>query len=583
MNEPKAEATPKPKRPPKPKPECRADCVIKLPTCRPDCLGHVMQRKPGQIGYAVEKAEALHAWKARQQPKRPAKPRNHNPTDGRFLPGGLDADRDVAEFCGKTPLEVLRQYFPHLAGESRAAWHVFLKAAFNEPLDDAERAIYESCTGRTSEFEEAVREIWLICGRRAGKSEIVAFLAVYLACFRKYTRSRGEKIIGMVLAADREQAGVIMNYISEMLHSHKRLEALIARRGSQFRETQKSITLTTGITIRVNTSNYRRVRGYTIAFVLCDEIAFWETEDAANPDHEVLKALRPALGTTRGMLICLSSPYWEKGELYKAHQRHYGRNDSKVLAWKAPTRVMNPTFPQEDVDAAYEEDFAAADAEYGANFRSDVQALFDSKVIAEVLSDEAERPPKPGVTYRAFVDPAGGSGQDSMTLAIAHTEGDVEVLDCVRERKPPFNPDDTTKEFAEVIKSYRVSTVKGDRYAGEWPRERFRAYQIEYEVSDRTKNEIYKAVLPLVNGRRVDMVMNKRMVVQMQSLERRTGRGGKDIIDHPKNGHDDIINAAAGALVSGSTGVQYRVRCVGAEDDKRADGRATEVELRSAA
>jgi len=72
------------------------------------------------------------------------------------------------------------------------------------------------------------------------------------------------------------------------------------------------------------------------------------------------------------------------------------------------------------------------------------------------------------------------------------------------------------------------------------------------------------------------------MVVQMQTLERKTGRGGKDIIDHPKNGHDDIINAAAGALVSGSTGVKYRVRCVGA-DEERGDGRATEVQLPNAA
>lgn len=571
---------------------CDGNCIIKEPTCREDCLGFVMTKRPGQLGYKTEKAKAEKAWRERQpKPKRSKHARNHNPTDGRFLPGELDVGPDVAEFRDKTPLQVLRQYFPHLAEKSREAWHVFLAAAFGEQLDDDQKKIFESCTGRTEEFLDAVREIWLICGRRAGKSEIVAFLAVYLACFRTYKRSKGEKIIGMVLAADREQAGVIMNYISEMLHSHKRLEALIARRGTQFRETQKSITLTTGITIRVNTSNYRRVRGYTIAFVLCDEIAFWESEDAANPDHEVLKALRPALGTTRGMLICLSSPYWEKGELYKAHQRHYGKNDSKVLVWKAPTRVMNPTFPQEDVDAAYEEDHAAADAEYGANFRSDVQALFDSKVIADVLSEEAERPPRDGVSYRAFVDPAGGSGQDSMTLGIAHTETiptdaagvpaemlgmTIEVLDCVRERKPPFNPDDTTKEFCELLKTYRVNSVKGDRYAGEWPRERFRSHGVEYEISERTKNEIYRTLLPLVNGRRVDLVTNKRMVVQMQTLERKTGRGGKDVIDHPKNGHDDLINAAAGALVSGSSSVKYRVRCVGGED-ARSDGRATEV------
>jgi hypothetical protein len=78
------------------------------------------------------------------------------------------------------------------------------------------------------------------------------------------------------------------------------------------------------------------------------------------------------------------------------------------------------------------------------------------------------------------------------------------------------------------------------------------------------------------------IVTNKRMTVQMQSLERCTGRGGKDAIDHPKNGHDDIINAAAGALVSGSTGTKYRVRCVNG-DAERQDGRATEVQLRGAA
>ena len=29
----------------------------------------------------------------------------------------------------------------------------------------------------------------------------------------------------------------------------------------------------------------------------------------------------------------------------------------------------------------------------------------------------------------------------------------------------------------------------------------------------------------------------------------RTARGGKDSVDHPPNGHDDLANAACGALV----------------------------------
>jgi hypothetical protein len=59
-----------------------------------------------------------------------------------------------------------------------------------------------------------------------------------------------------------------------------------------------------------------------------------------------------------------------------------------------------------------------------------------------------------------------------MTLAITHREGDKVVVDAVRERRPPFSPDDVVIEFAATLKSYGVGTVQGDRYGGEWPRGR---------------------------------------------------------------------------------------------------------------
>jgi hypothetical protein len=40
-----------------------------------------------------------------------------------------------------------------------------------------------------------------------------------------------------------------------------------------------------------------------------------------------------------------------------------------------------------------------------------------------------------------------------------------------------------------------------------------------------------------------------RLVAQLCALERRTARGGRDSIDHPPGAHDDVANAAAGALV----------------------------------
>ena len=41
-----------------------------------------------------------------------------------------------------------------------------------------------------------------------------------------------------------------------------------------------------------------------------------------------------------------------------------------MLVWQAPTRAMNPTVPQSIIDNAFEEDPAAAAAEYGAEFRT---------------------------------------------------------------------------------------------------------------------------------------------------------------------------------------------------------------------
>jgi hypothetical protein len=149
----------------------------------------------------------------------------------------------------------------------------------------------------------------------------------------------------------------------------------------------------------------------------------------------------------------------------------------------------------------------------------------------------------------AFVDPSGGSS-DAMTLAIAHKEGETEILDAVRERNPPFSPEAVVEEYANLIRSYRCSKVFGDRYAGEWPREQFQKRGVYYEPADKPKSEIYVDLLPLINSGAVDLLDHERMVMQLTSLERKTSRAGKDSIDHAPGAHDDIANAVAGALVT---------------------------------
>ena len=77
-----------------------------------------------------------------------------------------------------------------------------------------------------------------------------------------------------------------------------------------------------------------------------------------------------------------------------------------------------------------------------------------------------ERPPRPGVRCRAFVDPASGErkGNDSFGFGLSHEDGDLVVLDVVRWWAPPFSPAGVIEEIAALLKAYDVSTVEGDRY-----------------------------------------------------------------------------------------------------------------------
>ncbi|MER8582720.1 hypothetical protein NKG95_29135 [Mesorhizobium sp. M1423] len=431
--------------------------------------------------------------------------------------------------------------------ETYMAWFAFLAALFALPMDAAQLALYRAHTGRNEPPEEASDEAWLIVGRRGGKSFMMALIAVYLACFRSYREflAPGERATVLVIAADRKQARIIVRYVRAMLEGIPLLTKLLVNANSE------SFALSNSVTIEIGTASFRSTRGYTFAAIVGDEVAFWRTgDDSANPDFEILAAVRPGLATIPGsMLICASSPYARRGALFDAWKRYWGK-DQTPLVWKAPTRAMNPTLPQRVVDEAMESDAASAKAEYGAEWREDIEAFVRLDVVERCIRTDAQvRKPQQALlgSYVAFVDPSGGSA-DSMTLGIAHLDGDMVILDALLEERPPFSPDTVTKKFADFLKTYGISSVEGDRYAGEWPREAFRKQGIEYRLADKTRSELYLDLLPVLNNESVDLLDNPKLVNQLVGLERRVARGGRESIDHAPGGHDDIANAAAGVI-----------------------------------
>jgi len=427
------------------------------------------------------------------------------------------------------------------AGDTWNAWRALLAGFYGLELTEAELPHWQTLTGRQDAPQAAHDELYLVIGRRGGKSQCAALLAVFEACFRDHTDrlSPGEVATVLCLAADRKQARAVFRYITGLMNANPMLKRLIVR------ETAETLELSNRAVIEVGTASFRATRGYTFAAVIADEIAFWRSEDTANPDREILNAVRPGLATLNGPLIALSSPYARRGVLWEAYRRYFGKPDS-ILVAQAPTLTMNPTLPARIVEQALQRDPEAAKSEYLAEFRSDISNFITAEALEAVTRPGLLRIPfREGVTYNGFIDATGG-GSDEYTLAIGHREEDRMIIDIVEGRKGV--PASITAEYAALLRSYGVSRVHGDRYAGSWVADEFKKHGITLIYSEQPKSGLYIDCLAIINSGQVELPPDQIMLNQFQNLERRTARGGRESIDHPPGAHDDRANAVAGLV-----------------------------------
>ena len=125
-------------------------------------------------------------------------------------------------------------------------------------------------------------------------------------------------------------------------------------------------------------------------------------------------------------------------------------------------------------------------------------------------------------------------------------------------------------EFSQLLRSYNIFKVVGDRYAGGFPPEAFQRAGIRYEAATQAKSDAYRTALPMLNSGRITLPRCDRLFNQLVSLERHVARGGHDVIDHPRDQHDDLANAAMGAAVlAGSFGgytLELLARACGDDD-----------------
>lgn len=221
---------------------------------------------------------------------------------------------------------------------------------------------------------------------------------------------------------------------------------------------------------------------------------------------------------------------------------------------------MNPTLPQSVVDEALAEDLSAAKAEYLGEFRDDVAIFLPRDVIESlVVENRQELFPDRRKQYEGFVDLSGGRVDDA-ALAIAHLQGKRRVvLDYIRRWKAPHKPRRVVGEMVEDLRRYGIDRVIGDNYSAEFAKEAFEDWGVKYERAStnpwskkptakvaKPKSQLYLELLPRLTSGEIELLDNKLLIDQLAGLERRTRSGGRDIIDHGPNQHDDVAKVLAG-------------------------------------
>jgi hypothetical protein len=444
----------------------------------------------------------------------------------------------------------------NLADPSYRAWHISARLIDGDGnmLTGDDLLLASRMTQRSAFPGAPATEFYAGVGRRAGKTLFTSRLACWkLAQDYSDRLARGERAVVACIATDRAQAALLFNYARACVTDSPLLAAQLES------ETSDSLTFAHGTTLEVHTASLRSVRGRSYAAVIIDEAAFLRDAESANPDLEIIRAVRPGLVTLGGMLVVISSPYMRAGVLFNAHRRHFGNNASPALYLAGESLIFNPTLDVDAVRAAIEDDPEAGAAEWRGEFRTDLSAAFSPEWIERAVDPGVFERPRvlrlaagEPVAYHLFTDPAGGSGRDWWCTYAAHAEGEALVADAVLEIAPPFSTSEAAARVAAFVKSYGASSVRGDRYAGRWPADALAAHGVAYAESEQDRSTIYRESIPLFSSGRVRLLDHARTATQFKMLERRVSPGGKDVIDHGRGGHDDHCNACAGALLMAS-------------------------------
>lgn len=415
---------------------------------------------------------------------------------------------------------------------------------------------------------KSFQEAWYICGRRGGKSDalastIVAYEAA-LGGHESFVR-KGQPAFCFQIAQDLRMARYSLNFIRATLESSPILKKMIVQ------VTADRIDLNNGLTVAVIPPTLKAVRGYANPVSVLDEVGVWyQDSDAANPDYEIWRAVKPAQAQfPNHLLVGISSPWNKSGLLYQyADAGTDGINAveaerdrfANCLVWHSPSATMRSDVDWKGKDRIPRTYFAgeqtqdprAFEREFLATFQDSISGFLSAELLKMAVDKGIfERPAEPRNFYVAAIDPA--FRRDSFTMCIAHANSAGEVvIDVIRRWTPtegrPINPQDVFLEMVPLLRSYRITVITSDQYHADTLQQLALQYHFAIESIPFTginKGSIYANVQMLLNQKRFHLLDHAEALKELRSLERTLTRTGVVQISAPPGQHDDVATAIA--------------------------------------
>ena len=425
-------------------------------------------------------------------------------------------------------------------------WMTALRVLYGLPLSVKRAALIKFCTGRDIDklpkngFDEAL----FLTGRRSGKSKIAALAGAFESVLsgREKQLSKGEKGLVIICAPSKKQSRIVKGYLRAIFEIDLFQTEIVS-------EEKDGFTLSNGVEIWIMAGDWRTIRGFTLLAAIVDEVCFfgYDAESKIRSDTELIRAIKPSLATTGGKLVCISSPYAKRGWSYKKYKKNFGNDKAKTLVWNCSSRTMNETLPQSVVDDALSEDLQSAKSEYLGEFRDDIAAYLPRETIESVvIVGRKELLHVSDYNYFAFVDVSGGRSESS-AVAIGHRDKKKKVIvDFIKEYKAPHNPHAVIGSICEILRRFNIKRITGDNYGAEFVAAAFKASGFIYDKSQLSKSQLYLELIPQICSNQIELLDDEILINQLSNLERRTRSGGKDTVDHPQGGKDDVANVIAG-------------------------------------